>query len=87
MALKHPKKFLLFFLQIKNYLKEELTLLNPWKDQLPLEVFTSTYEPPKSDGSGMPRENLRLAKKILEEEGWFVEDGKLMKNGKELICP
>ena len=65
--------------------KEELILLNPWKDQLPLEVFTSTYEPPKSDGSGMPRENLRLAKKILEEEGWFIEDGKLMKNGKEFV--
>jgi microcin C transport system substrate-binding protein len=65
--------------------KEELILLNPWKDQLPLEVFTSTYEPPKSDGSGMPRENLRLAKRILEEEGWFIEDGKLIKNGKEFV--
>ena len=31
----------------------------------------------------MPRDNLRIAKKILEGEGWFVEDGKLMKDGKE----
>ena len=62
--------------------KDELTLLNPWKDQLPEEIFTTTFTPPVSDGSGMPRENLRTAKKILEEEGWFVEDGKLMKEGK-----
>ena len=62
--------------------EDELTLLNPWKDQLPEEVFTTTFAPPVSDGSGMPRENLRTAKKILEEEGWFVEDGKLMKEGK-----
>ena len=26
---------------------------------------------------------LRIAKKILEEEGWFIENGKLMKNGEE----
>ena len=62
--------------------EDELSLLNPWKNQLPEEVFTTTFAPPISDGSGMPRENLRTAKKILEEEGWFVEDGKLMKEGK-----
>jgi microcin C transport system substrate-binding protein len=62
--------------------EDELFLLNPWKDQLPEEIFTTTFSPPISDGSGMPRENLRTAKKILEEEGWFVEDGKLMKEGK-----
>ena len=61
----------------------ELKLLNPWKDQLPKEVFTSTYHPPISDGSGIPRKNLRIAKKILEEEGWFVEEGILKKNGEE----
>ena len=63
--------------------ENELKLLNPWKNQLPKEIFNQTYQPPVSDGSGMPRDNLRIAKKILEGEGWFVEDGKLMKNGKE----
>jgi len=62
--------------------KQELKLLNPWRDQLPNELFTSTYAPPKSDGSGVPRKNLRIAKKILEQEGWFIKDGKLTKNGK-----
>ena len=47
--------------------EEELKLLNPWRDQLPKEIFTKTYQPPVSDGSGVPRDNLRVAKKILEE--------------------
>ena len=63
--------------------KNELLLLNQWKKQLPEELFIKTYKPPVSDGSGTPRQNLRIAKKILEEEGWFIENGKLMKNGKE----
>ena len=63
--------------------ENELKLLNPWKNQLPKEIFNQTYQPPVSDGSGMPRDNLRIAKKILEGEGWFVQDGKLMKDGKE----
>ncbi len=63
--------------------KEELLLLDKWKKQLPKKLFTTTYKPPVSDGSGMPRQNLRIAKKILEDEGWLVENGKLMKNGKE----
>jgi microcin C transport system substrate-binding protein len=63
--------------------KSELELLNPWKNQLPKELFTSTFASPKSDGSGIPRTNLRIAKKILEEEGWFVKNGKLVKNGNE----
>tara|TARA_B100001123_G_scaffold392091_1_gene470947 strand:- start:26 stop:1849 length:1824 start_codon:yes stop_codon:yes gene_type:complete len=61
----------------------ELQLLNQWKDQLPKEIFIKTYKPPISNGSGMPRKNLRIAKKILEEEGWKIVNGKLMKNGKE----
>ena len=63
--------------------KEEFKLLNQRKDQLPNEFFSKTYKPPITNGSGNPRRNLRNAKKILEEEGWFVENNKLMKDGKE----
>ena len=63
--------------------KLELELLNNWREQLPKEVFTSIYTPPVSDGSGMPRSNLKIAKKILEEEGWYIEKGKLTKEGVE----
>jgi len=61
----------------------ELDLLNPYKDQLPSDVFNKEFVPPKTDGSGNNRSNLLIAKKILEEEGWFIENNKLMKDGKE----
>ena len=63
--------------------KNELELLNVWKDEIPAEVFTETFTPPITDGSGNDRKNLLKAKEILEKEGWFVEDGKLVKDGKE----
>ena len=63
--------------------KNELELLNVWKDEIPAEVFTESFTPPITDGSGNDRKNLLKAKEILEKEGWFVEDGKLVKNGKE----
>tara|TARA_Y100001970_G_scaffold57759_1_gene73197 strand:+ start:4420 stop:6222 length:1803 start_codon:yes stop_codon:yes gene_type:complete len=61
----------------------ELILLNPYKDQLPGDVFNKEFVPPKTDGSGNNRSNLLIAKKILEEEGWFINNNKLMKDGKE----
>ncbi len=63
--------------------KNELELLNVWKDEIPAEVFTESFTPPITDGSGNDRKNLLKAKEILEKEGWFVENGKLIKDGKE----
>ncbi len=61
----------------------ELDLLNPYKDQLPNDVFNKEFAPPKTDGSGNNRSNLLIAKKILEQEGWFINNNKLMKDGVE----
>src|SRR5690606_37881687 len=47
-----------------------LEILNNYKDQLPEEVFTARYEPPKTDGSGRNRENLRKAMDILDAAGY-----------------
>ncbi len=55
----------------------ELALLEPYRDQLPEEVFTTAYEAPATDGSGNSRANLRAALQLLREAGWAVEDGKL----------
>jgi microcin C transport system substrate-binding protein len=55
----------------------ELALLEPYRDQLPEEVFTQEYQPPTTDGSGNNRENLRKALSLLREAGWIVEDGRL----------
>ncbi len=63
---------------------EELAILNPLKGQIPDEVFTTEYNPPKSDGSGNNRDNLAKAAQLLDEAGWKVENGKRVKDGKPL---
>ena len=56
----------------------ELRLLEPWRDQLPPEVFGPPYAPPVTDGSGGDRRNQRAATALLREAGWQVADGKLV---------
>ena len=56
--------------------KEELELLNPFKNQLPNEIFNTIYENPINDGSGDIRKNLRIADKLLYDAGWIIKDGK-----------
>ena len=57
---------------------EELEILERYRDQLPPEVFGEPIRPPKSDGSGHIRKNLRAALKLLAEAGWTVQDLKLV---------
>ncbi len=63
----------------------ELKLLEPLKkqfpDQMPAEVFTTPLAPPTTTKPGSLRANLRLAKKLLAEQGWTVKDG-VLKNEK-----
>ncbi len=61
---------------------EELEILNPLKDQIPPEVFTTEYNPPVNDGSGNARENLAKAAALLNEAGWKIENGKRVKDGR-----
>ncbi len=55
----------------------ELELLTPFKEQLPPEVFTTPILPPTTTPPGSLRTNLRLAKKLLSEQGWQVINGVL----------
>lgn len=55
----------------------ELEILEAYRDRIPDEVFTQTYKPPHTDGSGNIRSNLRAAKKLLEAAGWKIVDGAL----------
>ncbi len=57
---------------------EELALLEPFRDQLPDALFTRAFEPPKTDGSGKNRRNLRTARKLLQDAGWVAKDGALV---------
>ncbi len=59
----------------------ELALLTPFKGKIPDAVFSQEYHPPKTDGSGNIRPQLRTAMALLEEAGWKVENGRLTKDG------
>lgn len=57
---------------------DELALLEPFRGKIPDEVFTAEYFPPKTDGSGNIRDNLRTALRLLRDAGWTVKDNKLV---------
>ncbi|MCA0200947.1 MAG: extracellular solute-binding protein [Proteobacteria bacterium] len=56
----------------------ELALLEPFRDKLPPELFTSEFTQPTTQGNGASRENLARAAKLLEDAGWKVRDGALV---------
>lgn len=61
---------------------EELKLLEPFRGQIPDEVFGAPFTPPATDGSGQDRALLRKASQLLQEAGYPVKDGKrLLPNG------
>ena len=61
---------------------EELKLLEPFRGQVPDEVFGEPYVPPVSDGSGQDRTLLRKASQLLNDAGLVVKDGKrVLPNG------
>jgi microcin C transport system substrate-binding protein len=55
----------------------ELKLLEPYRDQLPREVFTKEYRAPSTKGTDL-RHNLRIAFGLLQEAGWEVQNGRLV---------
>ncbi|MCK6450421.1 MAG: extracellular solute-binding protein [Alphaproteobacteria bacterium] len=57
---------------------EELKLLEPLRGQIPDEVFTQEYNPPRTDGSGNIRANLMKGAQLLKQAGWSIKGGKLV---------
>jgi microcin C transport system substrate-binding protein len=55
---------------------DEAALLEPFRAQLPAEVFGEPYTPPVSDGSGEDRAMLRKAAQLLGEAGCPIQNGK-----------
>jgi microcin C transport system substrate-binding protein len=55
---------------------EEVAVLEPFRGQVPAEVFGECYVPPVSDGSGQDRSLLRKASTLLQESGYTIKDGK-----------
>ena len=64
---------------------EEKAILERLKDKLPPEVFTTEYQPPKTDGTGNIRDGIREATRLLRDAGWRIADQKLVDaSGKQL---
>jgi microcin C transport system substrate-binding protein len=61
---------------------EELKLLEPFRGQVPDDVFGPPFVPPVSDGSGQDRALLRKASQLLLDAGLPIKDGKrVLPNG------
>ena len=58
----------------------ELAILEPYRGRIPERVFTTAYEPPRTDRPGGLRGNLRRALALLREAGWTVRDGRLIES-------
>jgi microcin C transport system substrate-binding protein len=57
---------------------DELKLLEPFRNELPPELFTQPFSLPVTDGSGNNREQLLEALKLMAQAGWQVKDRKLV---------
>ncbi len=57
--------------------EDELVLLEPFRKNLPQEVFTVSLVPPTTLPPSSLRKNLRQAKKLLTDAGWSVKNGVL----------
>ncbi len=56
---------------------EEIAILEPYRADLPSELFEQAFELPKTDGSGRIRAQFREALGLFKEAGWTLVDGKL----------
>ncbi|MBP2290529.1 extracellular solute-binding protein [Azospirillum rugosum] len=54
----------------------ELALLEPWRGKIPDEVFEKPYRAPSTDGQNGLRRNLLEAKRLLDEAGTDVRNGR-----------
>ncbi|MDO6580220.1 extracellular solute-binding protein [Photobacterium sp. 2_MG-2023] len=52
----------------------ELKYLEPLKDKIPARVFTESYQPPVTDGSGRVRAQSRKAFALLKAAGWELKN-------------
>jgi microcin C transport system substrate-binding protein len=64
---------------------EELRLLEPFRGQIPDEVFGEPFVPPVSDGSGQDRALLVKAQQLLTDAGFVAKDRKRLSPSGEVL--
>ena len=57
---------------------KELAILEPFREQLPPEVFTEEFKLPVYETPQATRDNLRRAVQLFKEAGWVSKGGKLV---------
>ncbi len=64
----------------------ELQYLEPYRQLLPQEVFTTPLSAPVAANQHDLRKNLLKAKRLLEDAGWYIDDGVLTdSDGKKFV--
>ena len=56
---------------------QELAILEPWRSQIAPAALDAMFAPPRTDGAGSLRDNLRRARDLLGQAGWTVQNGVL----------
>lgn len=56
---------------------QELAILEPWRSQIAPAAMDAMFAPPRTDGAGSLRDNLRRARELLGQAGWTVQNGVL----------
>jgi microcin C transport system substrate-binding protein len=64
---------------------DELALLQPFRGQVPEEVFEKPYASPIAANETEFRAQLRKAVELLREAGWVIKDGKLRNEKGEIF--
>ena len=64
---------------------QELAILTPWRQQLPVAAFGPMFAPPRTDGANSLRTNLRRARDLLAQAGWNIQGGVLRNSSGEAM--
>ncbi|MDP1136496.1 ABC transporter substrate-binding protein, partial [Klebsiella pneumoniae] len=56
----------------------EWLMLSPYREQLPINLFTQAFSLPQTDGRGIPRDTMRRALALLGEAGWKLSGQRLL---------
>lgn len=69
----------------KEISQAELKILEPYKNKIPEEIFSSSFKNPVYTDNLVPRETLQLALDLFKQAGWELKDQQLTNKNKEIF--